>query len=371
MSEPQLEAERLLRDVVAFAALPTIWVGTDATLIARSLAESIHRTLGAASVAVVVEDHGAMVDVRAGADVLGDAVREWRTSKHVDPPALAVPIGPFGERGAILLSTDGLDQRRMLLARLAASLADAALREAGLAREASHRREELLRLEKLSALGQLVSGVAHELRTPLTYAGNAVQLLVARVDRMGLSWEDREFLTTQLREIEDAQDRIRATVGTLRRWSSPVQTAPTSVPLSETVAEAVRLFLLTQARPVRVTRNLVARGLVKADRVQLQQVVLNLLQNSAEAIRPEGIITVSTADEDERIVLCVEDDGPGIPPEVEGKLFEPFFTTKATGTGLGLSIVRRIVEAHRATIAVTRSAAGGARFEVRLPAQVS
>ena len=107
------------------------------------------------------------------------------------------------------------------------------------------------------------------------------------------------------------------------------------------------------------------------DRIQIQQIALNLLRNSIEALteQPRGQreIRVQTRWTEQTVQLIIEDNGPGVPADLVSRIFDPFCTTKATGTGLGLAISRTIAEAHRGKLSYDSSAAGGARFTLTLP----
>ena len=110
--------------------------------------------------------------------------------------------------------------------------------------------------------------------------------------------------------------------------------------------------------------------MVFADRVQIQQVLINLIRNAMEAMRDSPVrdLVVRTRHvAPERLVVEVEDTGPGIAEEIEAQLFQPFVTTKANGMGVGLSISRRIIESHGGELTVSRNAAGGATFAIVLP----
>lgn len=368
MSDEARFHQSLLGDVVAFTALPAVWVGQPPHEVARALADALDRTLFPDAVAIVLRTEQGIVDVRVGDVPLIEAdVRAYHAGGPLSSETLRVDVGPLGRRGAILVRPGSAPRERFLLVRLAANLADTAVREAALAHQASTARAQLTKLEKLSALGQLVSGVAHELRTPLTYANNSLHLAQARVRRAKLPPEERVGIEAMLTEVLSAHDRIAHTVSTLRRLSAPRASPRSEVVLTEAVAEAARLFALTHVGSVAITRRLEGTALVRADAVEIQQAVLNLLQNAAEAA-PHGVrIVVATRDVGDAARLIVEDDGPGIPPESRGRLFDPFFTTKPSGMGLGLSIVRRIVESHGGVIDVGESAAGGARFEMSFP----
>jgi signal transduction histidine kinase len=106
---------------------------------------------------------------------------------------------------------------------------------------------------------------------------------------------------------------------------------------------------------------------VMADAELLKIVFINLLVNSAQAMKGYGTVTISVAETDGACTVVVGDSGPGIPAEVRDRLFTPFVTTKARGTGLGLSTVKRIVEAHHGHVKVESPAGGGTRVTVRLP----
>jgi C4-dicarboxylate-specific signal transduction histidine kinase len=114
---------------------------------------------------------------------------------------------------------------------------------------------------------------------------------------------------------------------------------------------------------------------LEGDRVQLQQTLLNLIVNAADAMRTlpesERVLTITSALDAGMIVLCVADRGPGIPVEAMDKLFEPFWSTKADGMGMGLAVCRSIVTAHHGSLEVRNAADGGAVFCVRLPGRTA
>ena len=231
-------------------------------------------------------------------------------------------------------------------------------------------RRQLAQSEKLSALGTLVSGVAHELRTPLTYLTNNLFLLQARMEAAAredprvapLVADTQRFSQAML----DGVDRINALVKDLRPFAN---TEARRVPsgLHDVVAGAVALFTATQRGRVEVVSDLQPTPPLALDRGQLQRVVINLLVNAADAMPRGGRVRVSTRAVGDDVFLEVEDEGMGIPPEVEARIFDPFFTTKADGTGLGLAITRRIVEAHGGEVGYRTKVGRGTTFTVRLP----
>lgn len=365
---PRAGADSLLADVVAFTSLPAVWVGQGLDRVALSLAQSLERTLHARAVAVLLVTEAGIVERRAGDERALDAdVARWRRNEPVED-ALRLDVGPMGSRGVLLLHPLAHPPEKLHLARLAANLADTAVREAALHHQAALTRETIQRLEKASLLGQLVSGVAHELRTPLTYANNSLYLLQGQLARLpDVPPERRDQIHALLAEVLDAHARIERTVGTLRRLNSARRMPKELVRLGPVVAEATRLFAITSVGAVDVQTHLEGDELVLADAVEVQQVVLNLLQNARDASPPGSRIVVRTRADPDGAHLVVEDEGPGIPPEVAVRMFDPFFSTKPHGTGIGLSVVRRIAESHGARIQVGQRDPHGARIDVVFP----
>lgn len=235
--------------------------------------------------------------------------------------------------------------------------------------ELERSRRQLQVTEKLTALGTLVSGVGHEVRTPLTY----IALHLSLVQRLASRLRDTDpALAAELERHAaaglDGTERIAKLVAQLRQFARP---SPALAPagLHDVARETLDLFAATHRGQVELETDLRATPPYRVDRHQLAQVLLNLLNNAAEAMPKGGRVQVRTAVlEGGEGVLEVRDDGPGIAPEVQQRLFDPFFTTKAEGTGLGLSISRRIVEAHGGTLTYATAPAQGTTFTVRLPA---
>jgi len=232
-------------------------------------------------------------------------------------------------------------------------------------------RREVAHSEKLSALGSLVAGVAHEVRTPLAYITNNLFLVQQRLARAVLRGELPASVLDEVKPSVAAAvegvDRIGYLVKELRRFTRLEGASRSIVPLREAVAEAAALFRSTHpGQPIAL--RLAEAGAVVADRAQVQQVVLNLLENAAEAMGPQEGLELETLAGPSGPTLRVRDRGPGIPDDVAARMFDPFFTTKAEGTGLGLAIVRRIVEQHGGSIRWEGAPGGGTTFEVTLPA---
>ena len=229
---------------------------------------------------------------------------------------------------------------------------------------------ELLHTSRLSVMGQMASTIAHELNQPLTAVVNyleAARHLLARgpqsAERAG------ELMGRAVAQAERAGEVIRR----LRQFVSKGKTERRTENLNKLVQEALALALVgVQQSGVRVTLNLAEAEMpVVVDRVQIQQVVLNLVRNAIEAMesaqRRELTIGTRVLAADAAVEVEVADSGPGISPEIAERLFEPFVTTKPAGMGLGLSICREIVEAHQGRLSVAAASPGGAVFTLSLP----
>ncbi len=227
---------------------------------------------------------------------------------------------------------------------------------------------QLIQSEKLAAVGQLVSGVAHELNNPLTSIAGLSEFLLEQKE---LGTKDRGHLRV-IHEQADRAGRIVRNLLTFARQSSTAERV--ALDLNEVIQRTLLLMSYDlHLKDVTIEKDLGPLPPVLGDRHALQQVVINLLNNAAQAValNPPELrrdIRVRTW-ADDRVRLRVADSGPGIADEVLPHLFTPFFTTKepGQGTGLGLSITFSIVEAHGGRITVERPPEGGAAFQVDLP----
>jgi two-component system sensor kinase FixL len=227
---------------------------------------------------------------------------------------------------------------------------------------------ELVHVARLSTMGQMASAIAHELNQPLTavgnYAGALARLLAgahADVERA------REIVERIRRQTHRAGEVIRR----LRDHVAKRSTTRVREDVNTVVKEAMELGLVgLQHQGVQTVLRLdAAIGSALIDRIQIGQVMINLLRNAVEAMADSERrdLIVSTQSVDGAVEIVVTDSGPGIAPEVAERLFQPFVTSKAAGLGLGLSICREIVEAHGGTLRAAAGAGGGTVFVVRLP----
>ncbi|MGV8997294.1 MAG: sensor histidine kinase [Parvibaculaceae bacterium] len=228
---------------------------------------------------------------------------------------------------------------------------------------------ELLHVTRLSAMGEMASALAHELNQPLAANMNYISAAL----RMSEGAHDpalvRELLTKAAAQMTRAGQIIRR----LRDFIEKGQSVRTPEDINAVIEEALGLALVgSTVANVKVVRDLAhALPRISIDKVQIQQVVHNLVRNAIEAMQgcPVARLTISTRGSDEGIVVSVSDTGAGLAPDVLAKIFQPFVTTKDTGMGIGLSICRSIIEAHHGRIWVEPDVAEGARFVFQLPAR--
>jgi signal transduction histidine kinase len=221
--------------------------------------------------------------------------------------------------------------------------------------------EQLVRQERLAAIGQLASTIGHELRNPLGVISNAVYLL--RND-FGPDPGDaaQRHLATAEREISAAT----VIVADLLEFARQRQPMVDDIDVTALVDEV--LSILPPPTGITVTREHTGPVVVPADRDMLRQVLLNIIGNGYQAMPDGGMLTVTAVALDGAVQVRVSDTGVGMSAETRARLFEPFFTTKARGVGLGLAVSRRIVEAHSGEIVVDSEVARGTEFRILLPA---
>jgi two-component system sensor kinase FixL len=231
--------------------------------------------------------------------------------------------------------------------------------------------DQLSHVWRMNSLGEMAAILAHELNQPLTAISNYVRGARTLVARLEL--KDDSLLDA----VEKAGDQALRAGEIIRRMRglisrNDIEQRPES--LAEMISEIDFIItLVAREANVTVTYNL-SEGLdqVLADRIQIQQVVTNLVRNAVEAMRdgPQRKLEISARPQDGDWLICVEDSGPGIAKEMEDRLFTPLASSKEKGMGLGLSISKTIVENHKGALWVERSHLGGAAFYFTLPSVV-
>ena len=221
---------------------------------------------------------------------------------------------------------------------------------------------QLIRTEKLAALGQLAAGVAHEINNPLGTITIYAHILKRSLEPDDPRGEDIDLI------ISEAA-RTKEIVQGLLSFARETKLKPGETNINDLIEETLGLIVnQVLFQNIKIKKNLEAdMPTLFADATQLKQVFLNLILNAAQAMAGKGSLTIATSHEAGVIAVRIKDTGPGIPPENIGKLFNPFFTTKEKGTGLGLAISYGIVERHSGKIDVETELGKGSTFIISLP----
>lgn len=221
---------------------------------------------------------------------------------------------------------------------------------------------------KLTSLGELSASIMHEINNPLSIISSSIQIIKKGKDNSETN--EQRFL-----QIEKAVQRIIKIVSGLKRFSRVTAgDAQELLYISDIIKEVI---IITEGKikenSIELRINIVSEGKILGDFVELEQVLINLINNSADAIKnlEEKWITLNLFNESQQVVLQVIDSGAGIPIELQEKIFNPFFTTKpkGIGTGLGLSISKSILERHRGVLDINRNFKNTC-FELRFPKAV-
>ncbi len=236
--------------------------------------------------------------------------------------------------------------------------------------KANEAMDKLSRQERLAALGQVAGTVSHELRNPLAAIRNSMALIRQLTADKGLGVE------RAVERVERNIARCNGIISDLLEFTRKRDLNRTATAIDGWLAEMMDEHTVTEK--VTVVRDLSSSGIVALDRDRFRQVMVNLLDNAAQAMTISGwsptdgrqlTVVVKTEAAGPHVRLSVTDNGPGISTENQAKIFEPLFTTKASGVGLGLPTVRTIVEQHGGTIDVESTVDAGTTFVVWLPRQ--
>jgi len=223
---------------------------------------------------------------------------------------------------------------------------------------------ELIKANKLSALGELASSIAHEIKNPLI----SIQGFARRIG----TTEDRDKLEKYAKFIEQEADRLTQVLTKLLGFSRMDEPKKDFLNMNDIVDDTV-LFMehhLTRFKNVEIAvEKEPDLPLVQVDRIHVQQTVVNILMNAAQAMPGGGKILIQTGRGDQYVFISITDTGVGIKEEDLEKIFEPFFTTKEKeqGTGLGLSLCKRLIEANAGKIEVESKVGEGTTFRIMVP----
>lgn len=232
-------------------------------------------------------------------------------------------------------------------------------------RELQHTRDALVLNEKLAIMGQLMAGIAHEIRNPL----GTISLFAGTLEEDAGDKAGREAA----RKILRAAERCELIITNMLSFARNDSARPVAISAGDVIEAALALMgAELRHAGVRLEKKIEAGDKVLfVDRIQIEQVILNLLSNALRELKDTGeggTIRLHCLAAKDSVRIIIEDSGRGIPASIESHLFEPFQTTRPEGTGLGLSLCRRFVERHEGEIEYDRSPSlGGARFTITLP----
>jgi len=235
---------------------------------------------------------------------------------------------------------------------------------------------QLVQAEKMKSLGQLVAGVAHELNNPIGFVHANLQLLDEYIRKLSAAQESggdtvriREAITKLLSRSREGTERVKKIVQDLRTFSRMDDAELQDTDLHEEIDRTLGLTEPRFKNGVEVERDYGDIPRVRCYAGQLNQVFLNLLMNSCDAMKDHGHIRIRTRPGPLGVRIEFADDGPGISEEVKSRIFDPFFTTKPVGegTGLGLSLSHGIIERHGGAIQVESEPGEGTTFVIDLP----
>ncbi len=374
---------------------------------------AIRRDLGPGSILLDLAEQPqvryALLDSEEGFVAATGDLPPWLTASPVDPfhadamaaadfqaDFLQTPEGslfearaPFGMAGELVLrlglNTDHLQSirqrnlgvlviRSLLFVLLATALAAYLISRQNLRWLAKERRRILREIrsleanrtlqERLSAMGELAGGVAHEIRNPLNTIIMAAQRLKKEIDPTGQPEQYQGILNA----LQSEAQRIERIISDFLAFARPPRARKTATePLRELQPVLDSFRQLTDGRNVEFAVEVESLPECRLDGDLLRQAVLNLLQNALEAVPAEtGRIRLRGFSEAGWLVIAVEDNGPGIPPERRQQVFDLYFTTKQAGTGVGLPLVHRVAMEHQGRVEIAASSLGGASFRLYL-----
>jgi len=234
--------------------------------------------------------------------------------------------------------------------------------------EQKHLEEQLQRKERLTAMGELASGVAHEIRNPL----NAISTTIQQLDKDFEPMDNKEEYHQLSRMVYKEVRRINETVQSFLRFARPEPLQPSQFHIKELFEYFKNQYnSIMDQQQIEFQINLHWNGEVFWDKNKMQQVFMNLIQNAVDAIEKNGKISIDVEQENSsRLKIRAADNGPGVPEQIQSKIFNLYFTTKAEGTGIGLAIVQQIIFEHGGTISVQSENQGGTIFNIIIPFKI-
>lgn len=243
-----------------------------------------------------------------------------------------------------------------------------------LEKEIKERTNEVIQSEKMSSLGQLVAGVAHEINNPMAYLKTNTEFLEDDLrDMEKICGEKGQPIFEEMKELISSNlegiGRVTTITKTLKRFARPDEKGKTISDINEGLKDTLVIVHNRLKHRIHVHEDYREIPKVACNVGQLNQVFMNLIMNSSQAME-EGDIWLKTWSDEENVYVQVRDNGKGIPENKLREVFNPFFTTKADGTGLGLSLSYRIIQAHGGDIIAESEIDKGTKMTVKIPREV-
>lgn len=315
---------------------------------------------------------------KADAEILVMRVRGLVRRKLLEEDNRRI-AGEFGMRERALERARAEAEASEARAALAGALERANQDLATANRKLTDAQAKLVQAAKMASLGELVAGIAHEINNPLAFIlahqGTVERLLGEIPQPEGDAPAQRAFAKARDRvgSMRMGLTRIQDLVLNLRKFSRLDEGERTLVNVPEAIDTVLALIQHKLGSRITVVRDLSGRPEIHCTPALLNQVVMNILGNAADAMPDSGTITIVTSSTDEIDLIRISDTGPGIPEALREKIFEPFFTTKpvGSGTGLGLAIAYSVVQAHSGSLSVEAAPGGGACFVIGIPRQAA
>jgi two-component system, NtrC family, sensor kinase len=223
--------------------------------------------------------------------------------------------------------------------------------------------QQLIKTEKMAAIGQMAAAISHDLRNPLTGIKMATYYLGSKIDKSEVE------INNILQDIELEIDYASNVVTNILTYSRPTELIYSMSDINKIIEDTMHFVnLKNRDKSIELIKeydNTIPEILV--DNKKIKQVIVNLLSNSMQAMPKGGLLKIATKLNQDNVQIIVSDTGIGIEKSVQDRIFTPFFTTKARGVGLGLSIVNNIVQKHGGTVGVESEVGKGTMFTVTLP----
>ena len=229
--------------------------------------------------------------------------------------------------------------------------------------------ENILKVQdKMASLGRVATGIAHEIRNPLSGINIYLNTLEKIYDRE----QDHDKVTRIIKQLQSASNKIESVIKRVMDFSRPGPLQLVLTDINRPIEEAIALSAVSLRKMQINVRTVLADNLpqVRIDPQLIEEVVLNLINNAAEAMKKntaQKAVEITSSLETDNLLVTICDSGPGVPLELRDSIFDPFFTTKNGGTGIGLSLSYRIIKDHGGSLHIDESTLGGAKFTIKLP----